>query len=153
MPRNLERNPLSPAKRVKQFLAIRLQLILVIHVYDEFLAVENIRCTVRLGEICDEPVNKTKADFAGAFEKLDDFIQVLAPTVKALKAGNDEFLLTVYFPSASLRIRCYRWRLLHVLNIIPGIPLDFLYYALVVKRPEDGGCFGSIESIGRWWRQ
>ena len=89
MPRNLERNTLSPAKRVKQFLAIRLQLILVIHIHDEFLAVENIRCAMCLGEICHEPVNKAKTYFAGAFEKLHDFIQVLATAVKALKAGNN----------------------------------------------------------------
>ena len=78
-----------------------------------------------LGEIRDEPVNETKADFAGSLEKLYDFIQIIPPAIKSLEAGNNQLLLAVNLTLASLKVRCNSWWLhstdFHVCHIIPGI--------------------------------
>ena len=56
---DLETDTLTSAEGIKEFLAIRLELVLVVHVDNEFLAVENVGNGVNLGVVCHEPVNQT----------------------------------------------------------------------------------------------
>jgi len=52
----LETNALAPTKGIKQFLAVGLQLVLVVHVHDELLAIQDIGSAIRLAVIRDKPV-------------------------------------------------------------------------------------------------
>ena len=110
---DLETDTFTPAEGIKEFLAIRLELVLVVHVDNEFLAVENVGNGVDLGVVCHEPVNQTQAYFASSLQEFDDFIQVLATAVKTLEAGDNEFLFAVDLLLSRLRIWCDCGRLLH----------------------------------------
>jgi len=70
---DLEGNALSSAKGIEELLGIRLELVFVIHIYDEFLTVQDIGSAVGLGVIGYKPIYETKADVAGALEEFDDF--------------------------------------------------------------------------------
>ena len=111
MSRNLKADSLAPAKGIEQLLTIRLQLVLVIHVDDEFLAVQNIRRAVGLAVVRYEPVNKSQTYIARPLEEFHDFVEIVAAAVEALEAGNNEFLLTMDLLPACLRIRSHCRRL------------------------------------------
>ena len=113
MTRNLETDALTTAKGVKEFLAIGLELVLVVHIYYELLALEDIGNAVRLGVVCYEPVNETQTHFTRSFQKFNDFIQILATAVKTLEMGDNKFLFAVNLLFSCLRIRCYSRRLFH----------------------------------------
>jgi hypothetical protein len=82
---NLERDPFTPAKGVKEFLTVGLELVLVVHIHDKFLAIQNVGSAVGFGEVCHKPVNQSEADLARAFQKLNNFRKIGAIGVKALK--------------------------------------------------------------------
>ncbi len=87
--RNLELNALSTAERIEEFLTIGLELILVVHIHDKLLAIQNVRCTVSLAVVCDKPVDQTQTDRGSSLQKLDDFRKILAIAVKALERGHN----------------------------------------------------------------
>ena len=68
MIRNLEIDSLTTAKGIKEFLAVGLELALVIPVNQELLAVQNIVRGVSLGVIGNKPINYSKTDFRSALE-------------------------------------------------------------------------------------
>ena len=86
MLRHLEEDPLPPAKRVKELLAIRLELVLVVHIHGKLLAVQDVRGVVCLAVVRNKPVNEPQAHFTGSLEQFYDLIDILALTVKTLEA-------------------------------------------------------------------
>lgn len=106
MLRHLEENPLPSAKRVKELLTVRLELVLVVHVHGKLLAIQHVRGIVCLAVVCNKPVNEPQAHFTGSLEQFYDFVDILALTVKALEACNDQFLLAVNLLLTGLRVGC-----------------------------------------------
>ena len=92
---NLEENPLPPTKRVEQLLAVRLELVLVIHIDGKLLSAENVRSVVCLAVICYEPVDKPQAYLTGSFEEFDYLVDIGSEAVEPLETRDNEFLLTM----------------------------------------------------------
>ena len=82
---NLEENPLPPAERVEQLLAIRLELVLIIHIHGKLLSTKNVRSIVCLAVICYEPVDKPQAYLTGSFEEFDNLVDIGSEAVKPLE--------------------------------------------------------------------
>ena len=76
---NLKRNALTPAKRIKQTLAVRLELTLVLEVDDELFAVQEVGHVELFGIVGDEPLNHTETDRCGARQKWQNLVN--APRV------------------------------------------------------------------------
>ena len=68
MIRNLEIDTLSATERVKEFLAVGLELTLVVPVNQKLLAIQNIVRGMSLGVIGNKPINYSKTDFRSALE-------------------------------------------------------------------------------------
>jgi hypothetical protein len=100
----LETNALATTKGIKQFFAVGLQLVLVIHIHDEFLAIQDIGSAIRLAIIRDEPVDEAKTYLARALKKIHNFVDICASPVETLETGNNEFLLAMNLLLTSLGI-------------------------------------------------
>ena len=105
MIRNLEIDSLTTAKGIKEFLAVGLELALVIPVNQELLAVQNIVRGVSLGVIGNKPINYSKTDFRSALKHGNNLGDVIHRCIETLKRIHDEFLLTVDLASACLGVR------------------------------------------------
>jgi len=102
---NLEVDSFTTAEGIKEFLAVRLQLTLVIRVDEKLLPLENIRCVVCLGVVGDEPVNETEGESGRAEENRENLSNIRTLRIEALKTLYNEFLLAMDLSTASLRIR------------------------------------------------
>lgn len=84
--RDLEENTLPPAERVKQLLAVRLELVLIVHIHGKLLSIQNVRGIVCLAVVRNKPVNEPQAHFTGSLQKINNLGNVLALAVEPLQA-------------------------------------------------------------------
>jgi len=102
--RNLEVDSLAPAEGIKELLAVRLQLALVICVDEELLSFKDIGCVVCLGIVGDEPVNEAEGEGGRTEENRENLGDIRTLCIKTLETLYNEFLLAVDLSTASLRI-------------------------------------------------
>jgi len=101
---NLEVDSLTAAEGIKELLAVRLQLTLVICVDEELLSFKNVRCVVCLRIVGDKPVNETEGESGRAEENGENLGDIRTLRIEALETLYNEFLFTVDLSTASLGI-------------------------------------------------
>ena len=80
----LEHNALTTTEGIEEFLAIGLQLRLVVRVYEELLAIHYIGDVVLLSVVGDKPVNETQGYLGSPLEKLQNLVLIIATCVESL---------------------------------------------------------------------
>ncbi len=92
---NLERNPLTAAERVKQTLAVGLQLTLVLEVNNELLAVQEVGHIELLGVVGDEPLYHAETNRCATRQKWQNLLNTSRVIVEVLEPFDDEVLLAL----------------------------------------------------------
>ena len=100
----MEVDSLTATEGIKELLAIRFELALVISVDEELLSFKDVGCVMCLCIVCDKPVDESEGEGGCAEKNRENLVDVCALRIEALETVYNEFLLAMDLSTASLGI-------------------------------------------------